>query len=146
MTVTSTDGFAVGDTLTTRGYNSSGTEITGTGVIATIPSATSITITTGMVIASGPIVANHVSGTAANAITLSQNSSAIAYTGLVNQTVGAGGTMTFVVKGDTTGATSTETLRVDIAAVGDLNWDDLTNYGITTVTKNIPVTGGTLSY
>ena len=153
LTVTSTDGFSVGDTLTVRGYDSTGAERTGTGVIATIPSATSITITTGMVVTSGPIVANHVSGTVANAIALSQNSLAIAYTGLVNagngQEVSAGATTTFVVKGDTTStgtAATSANLRADIAAVGDLNWDDKTNYGVITVTKNIPVTGGTLTY
>ena len=106
-----------------------------------------------MVVTSGPIVANHVSGTVANAIALSQNSLAIAYTGLVNagngQEVSAGATTTFVVKGDTTStgtAATSANLRADIAAVGDLNWDDKTNYGVITVTKNIPVTGGTLTY
>ncbi|OGY60311.1 MAG: hypothetical protein A3B23_00195 [Candidatus Colwellbacteria bacterium RIFCSPLOWO2_01_FULL_48_10] len=156
LTVTSTDGFSLGDTVTVRGYDSTGTERISSagGVISAIGSGTSMTVSA--VTLAGTIVTNYLSGTVANAITNNQNSSAVAYTGLVSsttnyatetgQTVSAGSTMTFVVKGDTTGAATTNTLRADIAAVGDLNWDDLVHYGITTVTKSIPVIGGTLSY
>jgi len=148
LTVVSTDGFAVGDTVVVKGYSAAGVETTSSagGVISAIPDATTLTVSA--VTLAATIDYDYLS-TAANAITNSQNSLGIVYTGLVNttgQVIGAGGTMTFVVKGDTTGATTTETLRVDIAAVGDLNWDDSTNYGITTVTKNLPVIGGTLSY
>ena len=153
INVTSTDGFAVGDTVVVKGYSATGVEVTASagGVIATIPSATQMTVSA--ITLSATVVFDYLSGTAANAITNSQNSAAIVYTGLVNagnaQEISAGGTITFVVKGDTTStgtAATTANLRADIAAVGDLNWDDKTNYGVITVTKNIPVTGGTLTF
>ena len=150
LTVSSTDGFAVGDALTIKGYSAAGAEITSTagGVIATITSATAMTVSA--VTVSATIDYDYLSGTAANAIAKGQTSAGIVYTSAaannVGETVSAGTTKTFVVKGDTTGATSTENLRVDIALVGDLNWDDTINYGIITDTKNIPVTGGTLTY
>ena len=155
LTVGSTVGFSVGDTIIVKGYTAGDAEKTSTaGVIATIPSLTSVTLTApGVVLAGGPIVVpTRLSAAAAPAILNSQNSVAIAYTGLINtsgQVVGAGSSVTFVVKGDTTStgaAGSTANLRADIAGVADLNWDDYTNYGVITVTKNIPVVGGTLTY
>ncbi len=146
LTVSSTDGFAVGDTVVVKGYSAAGAEVTSSagGVIATIPDGTTLTVSA--VTLSATIDFNYLSATAANAIAKGQTSAGIVYTGLVNETVSAGTTKIFVVKGDTTGATSTENLRVDIAAVGDLNWDDTVTYGVITDTLNLPITGGTLTY
>ena len=145
-----TDGFATGDTVIFQGYDVDNVERTSVATAISAVTATTITVTavSGL---TAPIVVAQL-GTAANAILNSQNSVAIAYSGLVStvgQTVSAGTTMTFVVKGDTTSTgagNSTANLRADIAAVADLNWDDMTNYGVNTVTKNIPVTGGTLTF
>jgi hypothetical protein len=156
LTVTSTDGFSLGDTVTVKGYSAAGAEVTSSagGVITDISSGTAMT--TSAVTVAATIDYDYLSGTAANAITNSQNSAGIAYTGIIGQEVAAGSTMTFVVKGDTTSigtaaanlgtAVTSATLRADIAAVGDLNWDDKVNYGVITVTKNLPVTGGTLTF
>ncbi len=146
LTVSSTDGFAVGDTVVVKGYSAAGVEITSSagGVIATITSGTAMTVSA--ITVSATIDFNYLSAIAANAIAKGHTSVGMVYTGLVNETVSAGATKTFVVKGDTTGATTTENLRVDIAVVGDLNWDDTVNYGVTTDTLNLPITGGTLTY
>ena len=50
------------------------------------------------------------------------------------------------MKGDTTGATATETLQVDIAAVGDFVWDDKYLNMINARTSDLPIIGGTLTY
>ena len=158
LDVTSTDGFAIGDTVKVAGYTTTGEAVaweSGCAVTA-IPDATHLTVSACQFVSDLDIDYDYLSQAAADgyahAILKSQNSDAVVYTGLVNttgQVVGAGSALTFVVKGDTTStgtSGTTANLRADIAAVGDLNWDDYTNYGITTVTKNIPVTGGTLTY
>ncbi len=151
ITVASTDGFSVGDTVTPVGYDTlTGANVTLVSgcVITAIPDATTLT-TTACQLTSDLTIDYDYTQTAANALTKSNNSDAIVYTGLLNTTgevVSAGTTKTFVVKGDTTGATSDETLRADIAAASDINWDDKTHLGIISVTKTLPVTGGTLTY
>ncbi|MEK9165533.1 MAG: hypothetical protein AAB525_01580, partial [Patescibacteria group bacterium] len=148
ITVSSTDGFAAGDAITAKGYSATGTEVTGTGTIKSL-TATVITLDSAITVTNGPISYAYLN-TAANAVAKGQKSAGIVYTTLnanaVNETIAAGSTKTFVVKGDTTGATLNENLRADIAAIADLNWDDTVNYGITTNTLNLPVTGGTLTY
>ena len=144
-----TDGFAVGDTVIFKGYTAAGAETTSDAATISAIDATTITVSavSGL---SAAIDVDYLSGSATNAIAKGHNSAAIAYTSNagnnVEETVSAGTTKTFVVKGDTTGATTNDNLRVDIAAVGDLNWDDTVNYGVTTDTKNLPVLGGTLTY
>jgi hypothetical protein len=158
VTVPSTDGFAVGDVVTIAGYNSTNVLCTTSTSIGTLTSitATVLTASGGFVVdcSSGAdtITTAQLSGTPANAILNSQNGIAVVYTGLINtsgQIVSAGTTTTFVVKGDTTStgtAGTTANLEADIAAVADFVWDDKTSFGVTTVTKNLPVTGGTLTY
>ncbi|MDP2656517.1 MAG: hypothetical protein Q8P11_03045 [bacterium] len=148
VTVASTSGFAIGDTVDVMGYDSTGTAVTRDSgcVVTAIANATQLTTTACQLSNNATIGFNYLSATAANAITNNQNSAAIAYTGTIGQSIAAGTTMKFVVKGDTTGATSDETLRADIAGVADINWDDQVNYGVITNTRNMPVLGGTLSY
>jgi len=153
LNVTSTAGFSTGDTVTVTGYSGTGvaTASTAGGVITAIPDATTLTVTA--VTLAATIDYDYTSGSTANALTKNHNSAATVTAGLINtsgQTVAAGTTLTFVVKGDTTGAnassTATETITAALAAVGDFTWDDKTSFGIITDTKNIPVNGGTLSY
>jgi hypothetical protein len=155
VVVASTNGFAIGDTVVVSGYaatTGTATASTAGGVISSI-AADGVTLTTDAITLAATIDFNFVSASTANALTKNNNSAGIATTGLINttgQTVALGTTTTFVVKGDTTGAnassSATETITGSIAAVGDLNWDDKTSFGIITDTKNIPVTGNTLSY
>lgn len=147
-TVTSTDGFATGDTLAVEGFDATGTAVTVASgcVVGSITSATALTVTACQLSADATIDFNYLSGTVANAKANNHNSAAIVRTGAVNETVSAGTPKTFVVKGDTTGATATETLRVDIGSAADINWDDKTSFGIITDTMTLPVTGGTLIY
>ena len=154
LNVTSTNGFAIGDTVTISGYGATGTALTSSagGVISSIDDATSLTVSA--VTLAATIDFDYVSASTANALTKNHNSAAVAYTGRLvsnaGQTVAQGTTLTFVVKGDTTGAnassTATETITGSLAAVGDLNWDDKVIFGIITDTKNIPVNGNTLQY
>src|SRR3989344_4703869 len=154
LNVTSTNGFAIGDTVTISGYGATGTALTSSagGVISSIDDATSLTVNA--VPLAATIDFDYVSASTANALTKNHNSAAVAYTGRLvsnaGQTVAQGTTLTFVVKGDTTGAnassTATETITGSLAAVGDLNWDDKVIFGIITDTKNIPVNGNTLQY
>lgn len=61
-------------------------------------------------------------------------------------TVAPGQTKKLVVKMDTTGLTTTgNSVRLDVAAVAELGWKDgVVSTEVTTLTKNLPITGGTL--
>ena len=163
LTVTSTKGFSVGDTVALTGFTTAGvaTSVASGCVVTFIASATALTTTACVLTPTTGIQYNYLSDTGATtpAITNYHNSAAIATTGLVNTTgqeIAAGASMTFVVKGDTTSlgtaaanlgvATTSSNLQASLAAVGDLNWDDKVSYGIITVTKNLPVNGNTLTY
>jgi len=146
--VISTDGFATGDTVTFVGYSAAGVLTTSTagGVITQITDADTLVFSA--VTLAATIDYNYLA-TAANAVTKGFTGNAVGYTGLISTTgeqITAGTTTTFVVKGDTTGGTNLENLRVDIAAVGDVNWDDTLIWQIITDTSGLPVTGGTLTY
>ena len=161
VTVESTDGFAIGDTVKVFGYDTlTGAEVSWVSgcVISAISSATALT-TSACQLTSDLTIDFDYTQTVANALVKSTNNDAVAWggaatdgTGVINtagQVVSAGTTATFVVKGDTTStgtAGTTATLRADIAAIADLNWDERISFGVTTVTKNLPVTGGTLTY
>ena len=69
----------------------------------------------------------------------------IAISPLSNNIVAAGVTRTLVLVADTTGLTK---LRVDLAAVDDFGWTPSGTGAneVTTVTKNLPITGGTITY
>ncbi len=158
LTVTSTDGFAVGDTVALTGHTTAGvaTSVASGCVITYIASATALTTTACVLTPTTGIDYDYLSGTAANAIANYHNSAAFATTGLISQEIAAGSSMTFVVKGDTTStgtaadnlgaARTSATLQASLAAVGDLNWDDKLINGIITVTKNLPINGNTLTY
>ncbi|MEK7113439.1 MAG: hypothetical protein AAB873_01285, partial [Patescibacteria group bacterium] len=161
VTVESTDGFAIGDTVKVFGYDTlTGAEVSWVSgcVVSAIASATALT-TSACQLTSDLTIDFDYGQTQANALVKSTNNDAVAWggagtdgTGAINtsgQVVSAGTTTTFVVKGDTTStgtAGTTATLRADLAAISDVNWDDKTSFGVTTVTKNLPVTGGTLTY
>jgi hypothetical protein len=165
LAVTSSDGFAIGDTVKLTGFTSAGAAVTsGACVITGVPTG-GLTLTIGggggCVTTGGVIAFDYLSNTTTTtpAITNYHNSAAKATTGLINttgQVVAAGTSMTFVVKGDTTSegtaaanlgaARTSSTLQASIAAVGDMTWTDKVNYGIATVTKNLPIIGNTLNY
>lgn len=80
---------------------------------------------------------------------------AVAFTNTI--TVGAGTTKTIKVFGDTTGAGTTKTLQLSVKANGTagkaattsgLSWEDVQNNAAvdTLLTKNLPVSGGSLLY
>jgi len=65
-----------------------------------------------------------------------------------NNIVAAGETRTLVLVADTTGLTTNNKLHVDLAAVGDFGWtpSGTGKAEVITVTKNLPITGGTITY
>ena len=163
LAVTSTKGFSVGDTVALTGFTSTGvaTSVASGCVVTFIASATALTTTACVLSPTTGLSFDWLSGASntANAIATYHNSAAMATTGLINtsgQEIAAGSSVTFVVKGDTTSqgtaaanlgvATTSSTLQASLAAVGDLNWDDKVSYGITTVTKNLPINGNTLTF
>ena len=157
LTVSSISGFSTGDTVTVLGYEvTTGTAMAGASTIKTL-SGTTITLDgaigdmNGDSDTSDTLDFNYTSATAANAIAKKHNSVGVVYEGTgangsINKQVTAGTTVTFIVKGDTTGATTNNTLRADIAAAGDFTWSDSLSWTITTDTVTFPVTGGTLTY
>ena len=146
VTVASTDGFSLGDTIVIKGYSAAGAEVTSSagGVISQVTSATALVVSA--VTVSATIDYDYLSGTAANAIANGHNSEGIVYVSGLAETISAGSSKTFVVKGDTTGATSNETLQTSISTASDVDWDDNVIYSITTDTDIMPVNGGTLTY
>jgi peptidoglycan hydrolase-like protein with peptidoglycan-binding domain len=161
--VASTKGFAVGDILAMTGFTSGGvaTTVASGCAVTFIPDGDTLTTTACVLTPTTGLSYNYLSNTGATtpAITNYHNSAAVVYANLINtsgQTVAAGTPMTFVVKGDTTSqgtaaanlgaATTSSTLQASIAAIADMTWTDKLNYGITTVTKNLPIVGNTLTY
>jgi len=154
VTVASINGFAVGDTVTFKGYNSSGELLTGTATITKLSGTTMYfsggATVTGAVSGINTIDYDYLSDTD-NALANKHTSTAIVYSGTspygsIGDIIGAGSTITYVVKGDTTGATTGENLRVDIATDDDLVWSDGLSWTIYDYTQSFPVTGGTLTY
>ena len=113
ITVSSINGFAIGDTVTALGATSAGAVIECTGTITTLDATTTITAAmtcTG----SGTIDYDYVSG-----------NTAVAYTGAIDEEIS--GTETFTVKGDLTGATpssGSKTVQARLNAATDILWDD----------------------
>ena len=144
-TVDSTDGFALNDTVVIYGYDSSG-NATNTAAL------TVATITDDILYFLAPInvafdydynVTSAIDGVYTRPWVYTSTAST---TNNIEDAIAKGETTTYVVKGDTTGAASTKTIRADIAAVADLKWDDKVLPYINARTKNLPITGGTLVY
>ena len=150
--VASINGFAVGDKITFRGYNYSNQLLTGTATITglsgdTIYFSGRVTITGSI---SSTIIANQLSS-GDNARIVKHNSTAVVYegTGLkgsIGQDIIAGTTVNYMVKGDTTGATTNKTLSAAISSAADFVWSDSLSYTINTNTVTFPVIGGNLTY
>lgn len=141
---TYTNGFASGDTVKLYGYQLGATTAT-TSASLTIATTTD----TRLYFDSATQVSIDYNRNVEDAKGDSIVDRAIVYTDAaannIEETIAAGTTLTLVVKGDTTGAASTKSLRADIAAT-DLAWDDGVQNIITGRTKNLPITGGTLTY
>ncbi len=149
LSVNSLNGFALGDTVTVKGYDANGNLLSATGTIKSLSSNT-ITLDDPGVSLTATIDYDYLSDTA-NALANKHTSTAIVYSGTstygsVGDIIPAGSTITYVVKGDTTGATTGENLRVDIATDDDLVWSDASSWTIYDYTQTFPVTGGTLTY
>lgn len=67
----------------------------------------------------------------------------------LSKVIAGGATKTFVLKGDTTdagtGTAGTSSIQFNVAAIADFSWNDGVN-NITTLTKNFPLNGNTLTY
>ena len=159
VAVTSTDGFAIGDTVTLKGFNTGGAASQSTGgCVITAATATVFTLTacTGLTAHATDDLSvlylreTNTTGPTYEALTHKYWGLPVAYTELLNSNAGeevsAGTTTTFVLKGDVTGKTTNDTIQVEINAAADFNWDDQLMELIVTDTKSIPVTGGTLIY
>ena len=154
LSVSSINGFATGDTITVKGYIG-GTAYSKTATIKAL-SGTTITLDAAIGDINGDgdtldTLDYDYLDTTANALTAKHTSRAIVYSGTsaygsIGDIIGAGTTITYVVKGDTTGATTGENLRVDIATDDDLVWSDSLSWTIYDYTQTFPVTGGTLTY
>ena len=72
----------------------------------------------------------------------------VAMTPSANNTVPAGETKTIIVQADTSGlgATVTNTFHLDMPAVSDFGWVPAGGSVVTTLTKNLPITGPTYTY
>lgn len=163
--VTSTNGFATGDVVTILGYTSATgnalTSLTGTACMIASLTATQITLDgtiTAVCTTVSPALAAidpdflvaTSGGPTFEALSTKHTGRAIVFTGLLNansgELVSKGTSKTYVLKGDTTGLTTNNTLQLEIGATSDFNWDDGMVFGVTTITKDIPVRGGTLLY
>lgn len=141
--VDSTDGFAPGDTVVIYGYDASGNA---TNTVTLTVATTTATI---LYYSAAINVAFDYDYNVTSAID-SAYSRPWVYTNAaarnIENATAKGETTTYVVRGDTTGAASTKTIRADIAAVADLKWDDKVLPSINARTKNLPIVGGTLVY
>lgn len=154
LTVASTDGFAIGDVLTVTGYSAAGVAITDDSVtVVDITSATAMTISGFLAAATIDYDYSWSAGDTADLavayVNTRLNNSNAATDAFIGETVAAGTTKTFIVKGDTTGAddgTGTETIQLSIGSIGDFNWDDTIRLGVTTLTSGLPLTGNSLTY
>ncbi len=149
ITVDSTKGFAVGDTVIVTGYSPSGVATTSASMTVATTTASVLTFTATLKVAidyNYGITYSETDAKYSRAIVYTNNTGNFVGTVGTGEAVAAGTTKTFVVKGDTTGAASTKTIRADIAAIGDLVWDDGQQTFINTRAKNLPIIGGTLTY
>jgi uncharacterized repeat protein (TIGR02543 family) len=154
--VVSTDGFAVGDKITFRGYNSSNQMLTGTATVTGL-SDNDIYFSDGVTITGSSnttIIADQTSDkydSTGGAKIVKTNTPAIVYVGTsLNGSIGdmlnEGTTATYIVKGDTTGATTNEMLKADIYSTWDFLWSDTSSLMIRNNNVTFPLTGGTLTY
>ena len=64
---------------------------------------------------------------------------------MIGIVIPAGTTKTIYVKADTSASTKDQTYQLMIESIGDLSWSDGTS-NVTTLTKELPLYGGTLTY
>ncbi len=116
VTVASTSGFSVNDTVTVRGTTTAGVVIACTGTISAIGSATAMTISAADCTSDGTIDYDY-----------DTPNLGVAYTDLIDEEIAAAGE-TFTVNGDTTGAepssTGSRTIQLSLAAGSDIDWND----------------------
>ncbi len=144
-TVVSTDGFALGDNVTVKGFDVDGTA-TSTSVTLTIASTTATVLwfDSAMEVS---IDYNENTVDTADADSVGRGYVYIsAATSSILTAIAKGTTETYVVKGDTTGAASTKTIRAEVTGVADLLWDDKVQPFIDARTTGLPFVGGTLTY
>jgi hypothetical protein len=148
VTVASTNGFSVGDTLLVAGYTSAGVAVTrSSGCVITGLTATVIYMTGCELSNDATIVFDYqgsASAPSAAALSTKAVGSAVVYVDLLNtsgEELGKGQTKTYVVIGDTTGLGANESLSLAISQAADVNWDDSLSFGITTDTRTVPVNG-----
>ena len=151
LTLVSTNGFAPGDVITVTGYSGAGVAITDTTVTVTdIDSTTAMTISGFLADATIDFDYAGVGGNAIAFVTTRANDGGTAVDALIGDTISAGESKTYVVKGDTSGSNDTsngaDTLNIKIGAIADFNWDDTIRFGITTLTAGLPLGGSTLTY
>ena len=144
-TVDSTDGFAMGDAVVIRGYDAAG-NATNTATLTVATTTATVLHYTGAINVKFDYDYNVTSAIDAAYSRPWVMISSASTTRNIEDAIAKGETTTYVVKGDTTGAASTKTIRADIAAVADLKWDDKVLSSISARTKNLPITGGTLVY
>ncbi len=89
------------------------------------------------VIGSGP-------GTGLNGELVNGGKVSVTLTG--NTTVPANTTKTIIVTADTVGLTTNNAFHLDLAAVSDFGWTPDGGTEVTTLTKNLPITGPTFTY
>ena len=148
-----TDGFAVNDVVRVQYVN------TTSNATASQTCTAVMSLTTTAIALAGTGCATAVdhdylyaasTGPTNEALTTKFFGRAVVYTGTLNSSAGEevskGTTKTLIIKGDTTGFVTNDTLRVDINATADFQWDDGLMHTITTDTDDIPVIGGTLIY
>ncbi len=145
--VADASGFAVGDVVKfANAYSSTGTATTwSSGCVVkgfdTTATPNSIEVTACVLVGTGNINYNyHVVTSATDAYVEYAVAYASGSSNEIGEAIAAGTSKTFVVKGDTTGATAAQTLSVSIAAGSDLNWDDKVQESIAnTRTQAFPV-------
>ncbi|MFA4917590.1 MAG: hypothetical protein WC560_13090 [Syntrophales bacterium] len=142
-TVDSTDGFAAGDTVVIYGYDAAGNATNTATLTVGTTTATMLHFTTAINVAFD--YDYNVTSAIDGDYTRPWVYTNAAARNIENATA-KGETTTYVIRGDTTGAASTKTIRADIAAVADLKWDDKVQPYINARTKNLPIIGGTLVY
>ena len=151
--VVSTNGFAVGDKIYVEGYSAAGVAVSDSDGIIVDAITDADTLVVSDVELSATIDFDY-AGVGGNAIFYVGQRQSHATSGLVDaligETISAGESKTYVVKGDTSGAnditTGADTFNIKIGAIADFNWDDTIRFGVTTLTGGLPLGGSTLTY
>jgi hypothetical protein len=135
--VDSTDGFAIGDQVKIKGYSyASSSYVTSPSLVVGTTTATTLFFDSAVAV---KIDLPYYTVSVTDADLGPPVVYTVNATNTVEETVSAGTTKTFVVKGDTTGATAAESIGISIDSASDFNWDDKLQRGITGRTLTFPV-------